>query len=58
MLLLVNAPADGDRAWPAPGMPDVAEVRRRALAVMAACGLTLEAAALETGVCTTPAEFG
>lgn len=57
MLLLVNAPADGDRPWPAPGMATEEQARGRALAVMAACGLRLEESDLKTGTCTTPAGF-
>jgi 1-hydroxycarotenoid 3,4-desaturase len=53
LLLLVNAPADGDRRDVAPELP---ELERRMLAVLRACGLRLELRA-ENATPTTPTGF-
>jgi len=50
LLLLVNAPADGDRAEPAPG-----PVRDAMVALLARCGLSVEG--LDTAVRTGPEGF-
>lgn len=54
LLLLVNAPATGDRAAFDPAI--VEGVRQRAWRVLDQCGLSVEALDHET-LCTTPADF-
>jgi len=54
LLLLVNAPAIGDQA--SFDAAQVEEVRRRAWAVLEACGLSVEPVA-EATIATTPADF-
>ncbi|MEO0973055.1 MAG: FAD-dependent oxidoreductase, partial [Pseudomonadota bacterium] len=57
MLILINAPADGDRGWPAGSSQSSEELQARMLEVTEACGLTLAPEEIEAGQCTTPTEF-
>lgn len=59
MLLLINAPADGDRGWPrgGAGEPSLEALQERTIGMLEACGLTLSADSFSTGQRTTPSDF-
>ncbi len=56
LLLLVNAPADGDRPPPAHAAW-LADVRERAFVLLEDCGLQIDGEAVDGGVVTAPAQF-
>ncbi len=57
MLLLINAPADGDRGWPGAGAPSVDELQRYTVGMLEACGLRLPDAGFSAARRTTPSDF-
>lgn len=57
MLLLINAPADGDRGWPIAGSPSVDELQARTIGMLEACGLSLPQNSFSAGQRTTPSDF-